>query len=489
MSSQARLSALPTYQSTSSSRLKSLYSDFLRQKHSNPTSYASNVEWWRRTLEAVVLRGWQSSSSTDSLTSDRLILHASGPTFSEEFRFEGVGKPLSLAGVIAELCEEKAYFPLQQFLNGTQSIYDPGWLPLRIASFLVGKPLWWALEQLNIVNPEEHVGGHASDTERWRKVKGDYVVLSLLEKAADAVLQRQQSKAGLSLADSLYKFDGFKTEFAGIALPGVTLSDTDMRVLLKHLERDKKAVIVRGEAIKFVEQADSSELDVSAVDTGVLELKTGVENLQAQVDNIQRQIEDTTEKTSFALRRKQKEVALSYLRSRKLLQDILKKRLSSLETLHAALIRVEQAAGDVEIMKSYESSTATLRAILSHPSLQREKIEETMDAMSSAQADFKEIDEAIQLGNTMAEAESGIDDAELQAELDGLVKAVEKEQAEEKERAQAAEAKRVSEKLASGELKVPTHLSRASEEDSWTDQEMDEEFQKAKVEANPVPVK
>ncbi|KAL4253181.1 hypothetical protein ABKN59_004148 [Abortiporus biennis] len=470
MSSQARLSALPTYQSTSSSRLKSLYSDFLRQKHSNPTSYASNVEWWRRTLEAVVLRGWQSSSSTDSLTSDRLILHASGPTFSEEFRFEGVGKPLSLAGVIAELCEEKAYFPLQQFLNGTQSIYDPGWLPLRIASFLVGKPLWWALEQLNIVNPEEHVGGHASDTERWRKVKGDYVVLSLLEKAADAVLQRQQ-------------------KFAGIALPGVTLSDTDMRVLLKHLERDKKAVIVRGEAIKFVEQADSSELDVSAVDTGVLELKTGVENLQAQVDNIQRQIEDTTEKTSFALRRKQKEVALSYLRSRKLLQDILKKRLSSLETLHAALIRVEQAAGDVEIMKSYESSTATLRAILSHPSLQREKIEETMDAMSSAQADFKEIDEAIQLGNTMAEAESGIDDAELQAELDGLVKAVEKEQAEEKERAQAAEAKRVSEKLASGELKVPTHLSRASEEDSWTDQEMDEEFQKAKVEANPVPVK
>ena len=54
-------------------------------------------------------------------------------------------------------------------------------------------------------------------------------------------------------------------------------------------------------------------------------------------------------KVSISLRRKQKEVALSHLRTQKLLEDIVKKRSSSLETLQATMIRVETAAGDVEV--------------------------------------------------------------------------------------------------------------------------------------------
>lgn len=55
------------------------------------------------------------------------------------------------------------------------------------------------------------------------------------------------------------------------------------------------------------------------------------------------------EKATAALRQKRKELALSYIRSRKQLEDLLKRRLGSLETLHATLIRVEAAAGDIEV--------------------------------------------------------------------------------------------------------------------------------------------
>lgn len=95
--SQSRLFTLATYKSTSNARLKSLYSDFLRQKHSNPTSYASNLEWWRQTIESVVANGAQ---STDSASPDRLVLHADRTTLLDLFKVEGVGKPLSLSGVI-----------------------------------------------------------------------------------------------------------------------------------------------------------------------------------------------------------------------------------------------------------------------------------------------------------------------------------------------------------------------------------------------------
>jgi charged multivesicular body protein 7 len=106
------LSPLPTYSTTSNSRLQSLYSDISRQKHSNPTSYHSNVDWWRMTLEMLVARGWpvehtistrsRSDPDTNEIVekeSDKLILNA-GRGLAESLRYEGVGKPLGLGTVI-----------------------------------------------------------------------------------------------------------------------------------------------------------------------------------------------------------------------------------------------------------------------------------------------------------------------------------------------------------------------------------------------------
>lgn len=99
-------------------------------------------------------------------------------------------------------------------------------------------------------------------------------------------------------------------------------------------------------------------------------------------------------------------------------------------------------------MKTYESSTATLKAILSHPSLQRNKIEETMDALAASTADAREIDNAIRMGEDMAAADAGIDDTELEAELNALVEEAEKESA-------AAAEQAVVEKLQGIEVHVP----------------------------------
>jgi charged multivesicular body protein 7 len=100
-----------------------------------------------------------------------------------------------------------------------------------------------------------------------------------------------------------------------------------------------------------------------------LELSYAVENLHAQVDNIQQKIDELvsslffsalsseqmppscTEKISSALRQKRKAIAMSNLRSKKQLEDLLMKRLGSLEILQSTLIRVEGAAGDVEVRR------------------------------------------------------------------------------------------------------------------------------------------
>lgn len=143
--------------------------------------------------------------------------------------------------VKAELTQTRDLFPLPHFLSSTQSVYDTGSLAWRIASFVVGRPLWWALQQTGLVGADDS-GGSAGDAQRWKRIKGEYVVLALVERAADAVEERQAEKESGDLADVLYDFEGFKREFADVLEEGV-LSDQDLRVLVKFLERDRKVVV------------------------------------------------------------------------------------------------------------------------------------------------------------------------------------------------------------------------------------------------------
>lgn len=88
--------ALPTFSTASKSRLQSLYSDFERQKQSNPASFTANVEWWRRTLEDLTWSGRQKQSL------NRVVLTVS-QSLLDGLRLEGVGKPIGLAAVVVSI--------------------------------------------------------------------------------------------------------------------------------------------------------------------------------------------------------------------------------------------------------------------------------------------------------------------------------------------------------------------------------------------------
>ena len=134
------------------------------------------------------------------------------------------------------------------------SIYNPGWLPTRIASFVVGKPLWWALEQVGLVGDEGllNYGSHKyhhKDTSWW----GDYVFIPLLEKAANAVVERHELTLA-SPADSLFTFESFRTKFAGVAggEENLPLRETDAKVLIKFLERERGLIVVENDVGSFL---------------------------------------------------------------------------------------------------------------------------------------------------------------------------------------------------------------------------------------------
>ena len=105
--------------------------------------------------------------------------------------------------------------------------------------YVVGKPLWWALEQLGIVG-EDDWSTSATGATAWSE---EYVVLTLVEKAADAILLKQRNNLR-GPGDALYSMEGFRKEFAQVLGEEKELSAQDLRVLLTFLERDRKALVV-----------------------------------------------------------------------------------------------------------------------------------------------------------------------------------------------------------------------------------------------------
>ncbi len=75
---------------------------------------------------------------------------------------------------------------------------------------------------------------------RWH---GEYVTLSLLERAAERILVEQKAKAG-GPSDGIYSVEGFRRDFAACINEAHVMSETDAKVLIKFLERDKNIITV-----------------------------------------------------------------------------------------------------------------------------------------------------------------------------------------------------------------------------------------------------
>jgi len=106
-------------------------------------------------------------------------------------------------------------------------------------------------------------------------------------------------------------------------------------------------------------------------------------------------------------------------------------------------------------MKLYETSAVTLRTILSHPSLQRDKIDETMDALHTATEDAKDVDLTIRLAGE-AEQAAIIDDDEIERELRALIQDAGAEKLAANERAALEHSNRLEERL--GEVNTPMNV-------------------------------
>ncbi|KAI1306426.1 hypothetical protein EDD11_004757 [Mortierella claussenii] len=290
-----------------------------------------------------------------------------------------------------------------------------------------------------------------------------YVIVPYVQEAAARIVKLQQESAGYHTSDNLMTFAEFRQRFSRTTLlpirgklnsneltsagSVIVLTDRDLEIVIRYMQYELK-VLSTGKldankydnevqdhemVIKFATKdaiRDKSQQEITAADRGIVELRETCKRLDIQVQDIEDRISELTEKARYCVRKNQRSQATFALRQRKNLEDVLNKRLKSLDTISSILFRIQASETDAEVLQSYKLGASTLASVMGTKDqdgeqlLSRDKVESTMDRLADVFADQEEVDQAMSEGTEVflqTTTPGGMDENELMAELDALM--------------------------------------------------------------------
>lgn len=229
--------------------------------------------------------------------------------------------------------------PLQKFVDSTTPI---GAGP-SIASRVVGAAASVGWSALSRVLP---IGGEATEEQLWKSANGkEYVHIPSVKVLAQRFAEYQKRNPPLDYTDTLYSREAFARKY-GKALATATdehvLSKRDMDVLLRWLERDVGSVTVSGDIVKLGEV-------ISEADRGAVAVTDALEKVEGQIIAAEKEAAECEDKAKKQLKAGKRSAAASYLRSKKMLDELVVKRVSAGEQLRTVKMALNRAKGDVEV--------------------------------------------------------------------------------------------------------------------------------------------
>ena len=253
---------------------------------------------------------------------------------------------------------------------------------------------------------------------------------SLLQEAA-ASIAKKISQNPTSLTSRIYSRDLFEAEFSHALSEAkdMTLSSTDISILVTYLSRDKPILSADNRTIKLKAPDEETPSPITEQDTDIASLRTLITTMNAQVDALTNRVTQLNADVREAVARKNTIQAKKALRSKKLAESTLVERTATLSNLEEVFMQIEQAADQVSIVRVMESSSAVLKSLHSEVG-GVEGVEGVVERLR------EEMDKVDEVGAIINEASAGkVDENEVEDELAELER-VEREKVEQRERAE-----------------------------------------------------
>jgi charged multivesicular body protein 7 len=186
--------------------------------------------------------------------------------------------------------------------------------------------------------------------------------------------------------------------------------------------------LISWQTIKFKSAGETPE--ITQQDSTIASIKTLIATMSKQVTTLEAKVAELDSSAKTALANKNRVSALAALRSKKMAEQNLKQRLDTLMQLEEVYTKIEQAAGQIEIVQVMQASTGILRGL--HTQIGgAERVEDIVEGLRE---EMTKVDE---VGSIMNEAGPVIDEGEVDEELEALEKA--NREVQEREEAAATE--------------------------------------------------
>jgi charged multivesicular body protein 7 len=186
--------------------------------------------------------------------------------------------------------------------------------------------------------------------------------------------------------------------------------------------------LISWQTIKFKSAGETPE--ITQQDSTIASIKTLIATMSKQVTTLEAKVAELDSSAKTALANKNRVSALAALRSKKMAEQNLKQRLDTLMQLEEVYTKIEQAAGQIEIVQVMQASTGVLRGL--HTQIGgAERVEDIVEGLRE---EMTKVDE---VGSIMNEAGPVIDEGEVDEELEALEKA--NREVQEREEAAATE--------------------------------------------------
>ncbi|RPA95757.1 hypothetical protein L873DRAFT_1829740 [Choiromyces venosus 120613-1] len=194
------------------------------------------------------------------------------------------------------------------------------------------------------------------------------------------------------------------------------LSERYLQVLLAFLSRYMREASIANNTIKF-KHPMGEQMPISPHDTTIANLKTLITSLQTAITTFFTKISTSDAKAPTAIQSSTKHVALSALKSKKILETSLESQAKSLAQLEEVLVKIEQAGDNIELVRMREHSSKVL-ARLNKRVGGTEDVGKVADAL---QEHMEEAGEVTRISGGETDATAHVDDGEVEGEFEALL--------------------------------------------------------------------
>ncbi|KAK9308660.1 hypothetical protein QLX08_001494 [Tetragonisca angustula] len=360
-------------------RISALFSPF-RSKSANPQDWISKYKFWQNLIYEWLKHTKRISFSITDLNS--------------AFKRRGC-TPLCLATVVEELLRTNEIIPEIEFLK------EPceSWTAWSIDIF-IKKPLTWSFSKV-----KSYVGNNENKETK-------YIHLEIVKEFGDILLSFLEKKREHILVPFSELAKSCKSEI------DKNISDNTIMLILIWLRHQKKVVFRSSESenellIKIVMHSSDS---ITEIEEGLYKLMKQENELIKEIELMEKEKINVINETKSYLTKGLRQVAKTYLKKKKELENTIEKRAQTLDNIQSLITSIQNTHTNTTVLSAYKTGSNVLKK-LNKSYLSESNVTDVVDDLLEALEEQKEVQ------FTLSESFKTDDsNADLEAELAELMK-------------------------------------------------------------------